>query len=287
MKISASHPMASIRNFRSFLRHIRLLAPKKVPVENYASFVPTRIWGNDGIDLNQPLQAERLRRWRLEYQELFKELRVSPSINTMSPDHDYLHNGYFGTPDAEVYAAMVADSRPSRIVEIGSGYSTLIAKTVSRRLGIKCSIVIVDPEPRVNVAGMAEKIFLDCVEDIEFKRLEIDERTILFIDSTHLCKPGGDIPYLYAKVLPSVPAGVLVHVHDVFIPYDYPAQYQIRCYTEQYLLHALLSHSERYEVIFATHFMSRTHRKEMNAAFGDIVGNHDLYYGASFWFQIR
>ena len=104
---------------------------------------------------------------------------------------------------------------------------------------------------------------------------------------SHVTRAGGDIPYLYNVLLPSVPAGTLVHVHDIFLPYDYPVRYQQRLYTEQYVLHALLAHAERYRVVFATHCMSRQHPDAMRATFGGIVALDDPYFGASLWFEVR
>jgi hypothetical protein len=75
-------------------------------------------------------------------------------------------------------------------------------------------------------------------------------------------------------------------VHDVFLPYDYPDAYRRRVYGEQYVLEALLADSPRYEVLFATHWMVRRHPEPMRRAFGPIVGNDPLYFGASFWFAV-
>jgi hypothetical protein len=94
---------------------------------------------------------------------------------------------------------------------------------------------------------------------------------------------GGDVPFLYCRILPNLAAGVLVHIHDIFIPFDYPINYGYRFYTEQYILHALLANSPKFSVVFSTHAMSRKHSAEMQAVFGPRVGSDPLFFGASFW----
>jgi len=82
--------------------------------------------------------------------------------------------------------------------------------------------------------------------------IPLGERILFFIDSSHVTRPGGDVPYLYNTIIPALPSGSLVHVHDIFIPYDYTYQYQQRLYSEQHMLQALLCNSSKYWARFAT-----------------------------------
>jgi hypothetical protein len=79
---------------------------------------------------------------------------------------------------------------------------------------------------------------------------------------------------------------MLVHVHDIFIPYEYPTNYDELCYTEQYLLHCLLSGSSRYQTLLSTHYLSRNYHAQMQQTFGEKVGRDPLFSGASYWFQV-
>ena len=88
------------------------------------------------------------------------------------------------------------------------------------------------------------------------------------------------------KVLPNLPPGIFVHVHDIFIPYEYPTNYDELCYTEQYLLHCLLSGSSRYRTILSTHYLSRNYATEMQQSFGEKPGSDPLFSGASYWFEV-
>ncbi|MBM3287525.1 MAG: class I SAM-dependent methyltransferase [Candidatus Eisenbacteria bacterium] len=273
---------------REFDRYVRQwVLPPDLPESDLSSFRPRDRIGHGGIDLRPDEQLALLARWKTSRADLFRSLREDPRINTRCPGQDRIHNGTYPTPDAEIYAAMILDHRPPSIVEIGAGYSTMIARKVSSEHGLQSRITVIDPEPRADVRGHADVIINRRVEEIGADHLPLDGGALLFIDSSHIARARGDIPQIYNKILPSVPAGTLVHVHDVFIPYDYPFLYQKRLYTEQYVLHALLAHSRRYRVVMATHFLSREHTSEMQAVFGPAVGTDDLYWGASLWFQVE
>ena len=263
------------------------VVPRDLEGADPSSFVPEMRAGSEGIELRAEEQLERLERWRREYAQAFRALRDDPSINTLCPGRDHLHNGTFPTPDAEIYAAMIADFAPRRIVEIGAGFSTLIAAKVTSGQGGSCEIVVVDPEPRTDVRDRVDRIENRPVEDVAAGDLPLCAQTLLFIDSSHIARAGGDIPHLFNAILPTAPPGVLVHVHDVFIPYDYPPFCREHLYTEQYVLQALLAHSPRYRVLFATHYMSREHPDPMRETFGQVVGRDPLHYGSSFWFRIE
>ena len=96
---------------------------------------------------------------------------------------------------------------------------------------------------------------------------------------------GGDVPFLYCQILPNLPAGTIVHVHDIFTPFSYPFNYGQRFYTEQYLLQAFLANNSKFSVLLSTHLMSREHAPEMQAIFGARVGRDPLFFGASFWME--
>jgi hypothetical protein len=228
-----------------------------------------------------------LRRWQAAYPELFQALRADPRINAECPGRACLHNGLFGTPDAEIYGAMILDLQPRHIVEVGAGFSTRIARAAASRLPGGCRITVIDPEPRTDVAAAADTVVRAPVEDGALEPFLDEEGLLLFIDSSHVLRAGGDVAYLFTSALPRLRAGTAVHVHDVFLPYDYPAEYRARLYTEQYVLQPLLAHHPRYRVLFAAHWMSRERPREMQATFGEAVGRDDRFYGASLWLQVQ
>jgi predicted O-methyltransferase YrrM len=249
--------------------------------------VPAGWVGHAGIELHVPEQLDRLARWQASYGPLFRQLRQDPRINTRCLGQPYLHNGTYATPDAEIYAAMIQDHRPANILEIGAGYSTRIARRALDLAGDGGRITVIDPEPRTDVRESADAILLQRLETIEVGRLLLAEPVLVFIDSSHILRAGGDLQHLYTRLVPALPAGTLIHVHDIFLPYDYPLAYQQRLYTEQYVVQALLAHSPRFRVVFATHYMARQQPEPMRHTFDEVVGRDDLYYGSSFWFSVE
>jgi hypothetical protein len=256
-------------------------------------YIPERKIGNSGFCLNRERQLSFLGRLMAPpIQDFFRELRSDPEINVGLLGRDYrpeglIHNGYYPSPDAELYGAIIAEYRPARIIEIGSGYSTVIAHRSIRHFNIACDIHVIDPEPRRDVKSFASEIEYKPVQESSLRDLRLSSNgpTILFIDSSHITESGGDIPFLFCEILPNLPSGILVHVHDIFTPFDYPRNYAYLYYTEQYALQALLANTSRFSVLFSTHSMSREYPREMQAAFGPKVGADPLFFGASFWME--
>jgi hypothetical protein len=172
---------------------------------------------------------------------------------------------------------------------VGSGYSTLIARKAIRYAGHPTKLVAIDPQPRTDVQAVVDELILHPVEQSDLINFDWSPDDFLFIDSSHICRTRGDLPYLYCQLLPSLPAGMLIHVHDIFLPYDYPNLYDPWCYTELYMLSCMLAHSSRYQTILSTHMLSRQHRDEMRAVFGPLVGSEEKthYFGGSYWFEVR
>ncbi len=262
------------------------IVPSGLGKRDTSSFLPTDYIGCAGIDMHTSEQIERLKRWKKEYSDIFAALKSESLINTWKGD-SYLDNGYYPTPDAEIYAAMILDTQPRSIIEIGGGFSTIIARAAVNKLNNRCRIVVIDPEPRTDISDFADEVIRARIEDIKLDACPVQEQTLLFIDSTHITRAGGDIPFIYNCVLPNAPVGTTVHVHDICIPYDYPAIYQEWLYTEQYVLHALLSHTTRYRVLLAAHYMTRQHPEIMRDVFSPIVGKRDRNSGFAFWFRVQ
>ena len=249
----------------------------------------------EGITLNIEEQIATLQKWRsdAQHRDLHDAIRNDPTINVPTSWGNFLgrgviQNGFYPSPDAEIYASMIREFRPAQIIEVGSGFSTLIARRAIAHAGLQTKIIVVDPEPRTSVAHAADRIVTSLVEHSGLLgRVDWSLPTLLFIDSSHVCRARGDLPYLYCDLIPSLPPGVLVHVHDIFLPFDYPTNYDRYLYTEQFLLHCLLAHSPRYHVVLSAQILSRDHLDEIQATFGPAVGEKPIFAGASFWFRIK
>ena len=212
------------------------------------------------------------------------EHELAPLIGELDlPIHDpgepgrfFLHNGGFGPVDAELLYAMIRAARPRRVVELGSGYSTLlIALACVRNAGEGSTTAheIFDPFPRPHILGDAlgaSKLTALSATDVPlevFATLECGD--ILFVDTTHTVKLGGDVNHLILDVLPTLRPGVIVHFHDIFLPWEYPRQWfeQMHWYwAEQYLLQAFLAYNHDFEIIVPAHALARDHPERLAVA---------------------
>lgn len=211
-----------------------------------------------GIQWNLPGQLEQLKQFVFA-----QELKDLPQKKSESLQF-YLNNGAFESGDAEYWYQLIRAVKPRRIVEIGSGNSTLMAiraveKNRAENSGYRCEHVCVEPYemPWLEQSGVTvirsrvEKTGIDL-----FSRLE--ENDILFIDSSHIIHPQGDVLFEYLELLPSLKKGVIVHIHDIFSPKNYPRpwlQDEVRFWNEQYLLEAFLTHNSAWEVIGALNYL--------------------------------
>ena len=178
------------------------------------------------------------------------------------------HNGYFGGFDAVVSYSLIRHLKPKLILEIGGGYSTRIAHAAlvrNRTDGHAGKLICIEPEPepRLIDAKLDIELIAKPVQEITvdfFSRLEAND--ILFIDSSHTVKFGSDVCYEFLDVLPMLKPGVWVHVHDIFFPHDYPAEWLMErrlALNEQYLLEAFLSFNHQFAVRLANRWMCLDH----------------------------
>jgi predicted O-methyltransferase YrrM len=166
---------------------------------------------------------------------------------------------WFPRLDAAILYAMVRAARPRRVLEVGSGHSTrFIARAVADGR-LETRITCIDPGPRAGLEGLAvEHLAEDVLKVGEEPFQALQPGDILVIDSSHVLMPGTDVDRLVNHVLPALPAGVLVHVHDVFLPDDYPAAWAWRGYNEQLAIAALLQ-GGGWQPLFASHFVATRH----------------------------
>jgi predicted O-methyltransferase YrrM len=163
---------------------------------------------------------------------------------------------WFPTLDAAAAYAMVRTGAPKRIIEVGSGHSTRFMKRAVDDGGLVTHITAIDPVPnrfvdRLDIEflkGTLGTVGLDIFADLA-------AGDILFMDSSHILMPGSDVDDLFNRVMPTLPAGTLVHIHDIFLPDDYPTHWGWRGYNEQLAVAPLLAGSA-YEILFASHYVA-------------------------------
>jgi hypothetical protein len=212
------------------------------------------------------------------------------------PDHHdpsrprlpWQRNAFFGETDTKALMAVLKRYKPNRYVEIGSGMSTRVA-AFTRSAELPFAIHSIDPNPRVDIAEL--------VDEMHHVRLEALERTflldllqpgdVLFIDGSHRVFPGSDVVTLFLDVVPFLKPGVIVHVHDVYLPDDYPLALADRLWSEQYLLASfILAKPEMFAPIFSSHWYSRNEPNSHRIDPEIEVRRPDIDGGSSLWLRV-
>ena len=174
-------------------------------------------------------------------------------------------NDYFTSPDAEVAYALIRLLHPKRIIEVGSGNSTHLFREAITDGELDTKVVSVDPSPRREIESVANEVIRRRLEEVPPSQLQdvLQPDDILFIDSSHEIRSGNDVVTLFLNVLPKLHSGVVIHVHDIFLPFEYPQEWVIQNtlnvnWAEQYLVQAMLQGSDQFEVLWPGHFLQRT-----------------------------
>ncbi|MGO9178343.1 MAG: class I SAM-dependent methyltransferase [Candidatus Limnocylindrales bacterium] len=245
-----------------------------------------------GIDLQPARMLDLLRDLSATYRSEYETLPLRP---TGSPLDYYIDNQGFESVDGEMLYCLIRRLRPRRMIEIGSGFSTLLAAKAlirNERDGAPmCEYTVIDAYPRAVVGGVIPGVTAFRAEPVQgvpldlFMTLGPDD--ILFIDSSHVLRLGSDVQFEYLEVLPRLRAGVWVHLHDIFLPRDYPRSWVMkehRFWTEQYLLQAFLCYNADYEVMWAGSYMHLNHPEELRSAFASYGPER---WPGSFWIRRR
>jgi len=208
----------------------------------------------------------------LESFNFSEELKDTPQEKTTSLEFHF-NNGAFESGDAEYWYQLIRVKKPRKIYEIGSGNSTLIAinainKNYNDDLNYKCEHICIEPYEMPWLESTNVSVIRKKVEDMElsfFSQLQKDD--ILFIDSSHIIRPGGDVLFEYLELLPSLNKGVIVHIHDIFSPRSYLKEWMkdnVLFWNEQYLLEAFLSCNSEWRIIGALNYLHHNHYEKLH-----------------------
>ena len=228
------------------------------PVVDPATIARTRVWPDRpdirGIDFNDAshvqILSELFPRFMRDY-DYPPTLPVTPTLASF-----FGNNPHFSMLDAPALFVLLRAWKPRRIIEVGSGFSTLLMADVNRRfLGREVSISCIDPYPPVFLRHGTDGIGHQVERRVQELPLEhfadLQAGDLLFIDSSHVAKTDSDVNFLFFDVFPRLAAGVLVHLHDIFLPHDYPEAWGWRRYSEQGAVATLLSGGS-YSILFAS-----------------------------------
>jgi predicted O-methyltransferase YrrM len=254
------------------------------PLDHYYSPIPdnralareparSRVWppaprSTHGIDWRGDEQVELLTGHLGRQPEL--EFAEGP---TGDPRDYHAANDMFSRLDAWFLQGMLRHFRPRRMIEVGCGWSSLVSARVNREfLSGSLHLTCIEPYPPEFLADGIEgvnRLIPARVEELTPDLfLELGENDVLFIDSSHTVKTGGDVVYLFEEVLPRLASGVLVHIHDIFLPWDYPQEWVFdgRAWNEQYLVRAFLAFNSAFRVRLAVGWLSYYRPDALRAA---------------------
>jgi len=203
----------------------------------------------------------------------------------------YFNNPSYASGDAEYLYNTIRHFKPEKIIEIGSGFSTLMAQNAIKKNLLedkeyKCDHICIEPYEIDWLEKLDVTLIREKVEDVDKSLfLQLERNDILFIDSSHVIRPQGDVLFEYLEVLPILNSGVLIHVHDIFSPKDYLDEWiykDLRLWNEQYLLEAFLMFNSEFRVIGALNYLSHKYKEE----FSDkcpIFAEQELREPGAFW----
>ncbi|RQV98982.1 class I SAM-dependent methyltransferase, partial [bacterium] len=223
-----------------------------------------------GVDFNVQSQL-RLISLLHDYAKEMTDIRSEYDENL--PNEFYWNNPAFGAMDAVIYYSMIRHFKPKRVLEVGGGYSSLVALK-ARRANIETIVDVIEPYPLDFLKSASQglnrliKLPVQEVPMIEFECLAAND--ILFIDSTHISKSGSDVNWIILNILPRLKPGVIIHFHDITLPWDYPREWvqQKRIfYNEQFLLLALLINNPAFEILLSNYLLGAEHSDELQKAF--------------------
>jgi hypothetical protein len=260
--------------------------------------LPETVWDRPselvGIDMNESMQLDLLRkhfpRFRNEYDQF-------PTEPTGKSPHFHFNNSLFDGIDALVAYCIVRHFQPHLIIEVGSGFSSLLLGEAAKKNDTS-ALICIEPFPQEFLKqGFRSscRLIEKKVEDIDLEFFsELHSGDVLFIDSSHTVKIGGDVNYLFLEVLPRLEPGVIVHIHDIFLPFEYRRDWvldEFRFWTEQYLLQAFLTFNSEFEVLMANSYLAHGYLEDLKAAFPSLeklkatVPNSVRFRGGSFWMR--
>lgn len=245
-----------------------------------------------GIDLNEQKQMQLLN----QLSRFQDESGSFPKNKTSKLWQYYINNPAFGSLDAEILYCMIRHFKPKLIIEIGSGFSTYLSAQAilknEEESGNKTELIAIDPYPNeVLMSGFPglSKLISSKVEEVDLSVFaKLKENDILFIDSSHVLNIGNDVQYEYLEILPRLNKGVIVHIHDIFLPYEYPKNWVLENHTfwnEQYILQAFLAFNSAFEILWAGNYMHLKHPEMLEKAFSSY--NRKTSWNISFWMRRR
>jgi predicted O-methyltransferase YrrM len=271
-----------------------------VPVHFYSPIpntreLPERLWKTRSAMVGVDMAIDRQRALLEALGEVYlKEYLAIPDEVPPSPT-EYTRKSHFTGIDGGLLYCMIRRFKPRRIIEIGAGQSTLLSLLALRRNAeehpaARGELTSIEPYPsdlvRSALSGVG-RLIVEKVEDVSLQEFEaLGENDILFIDSSHTVRVGGDVVHELLEIVPRLAPGVLIHVHDIFLPLPYPKEWVVGRQTfwaEQYLLQAFLAFNRDFEVLWSAGLMQADSAEQVARHFPGF--DPEARGGGSFWFR--
>lgn len=209
------------------------------------------------------------------------------SFDQASPPTPRWQQDWFPGLDGALVYHIIQTEKPRKIIEIGSGHSSRFMSRAINDAKIKTDFHAIDPAPRADISKI-EGITLhpSTVQRIADPSLfsDLGAGDILFIDSSHILMPGNDVDLLFNHIMPALPSGVLVHIHDMTLPDDYPESWQWRGYNEQLGVVSMVT-SGGYDVLWSSHYVSTRMADDIPNWFKDLAPVPDGGLQTSLWLR--
>jgi hypothetical protein len=215
-----------------------------------------------GIAMNDDAQLALLNRFT------FAEELKAISLDKPRADAFGYRNSMYSFGDAEILYSMLRLLKPKRLIEIGAGNSTLMAQLAiaanrADDSNYACTHTCIEPYEAPWLAGVDVTLIRARVEDVDLTLFgSLEDGDFLFIDSSHVIRPFGDVLREFHEIIPCVATGVYVHIDDIFTPRDYPEQWlrkERHLWNEQYLLESFLAFNESFEIVCASNWLKHNH----------------------------
>jgi Methyltransferase domain len=229
---------------------------------------------------------DRLTEWGV-LQPDFADVSLPGTYDATSP---FWLNSWFTVLDGIALTGFLRSSNPENFIEIGSGVSTKFARRAVEIYGLRTKLCSIDPQPRNQIDQLCDRVVRKPLEECDAAMFDgLEPGDILFLDSSHRSFQGSDVTVFFLEILPRLKPGVIVHIHDIYLPYDYISGHLPRLWNEQYLLAtALLFGADRFEILFPSWFVGRDPDLAAHAdsLFRKGAMTELDLYGTSFWLRI-
>ncbi len=235
------------------------------------------------------ISYEKILRQAQSFRERF--FSINEASNEMDISQPAWNNNYVPGLDIIVLYTLINQLKPDRYVEIGSGTTTKTALKARKENDLNFTITCIDPHPRQEIAAIADEWMPTAIQEQSLDLFRnLSENDIVFFDGTHTLYPNSDVMWFFMEILPVLPPGVVVQVHDIYLPYDYPQFMRERYYSENYLLGALLLNNPgKYEIMAPVYYMSE--QESLSGILNDVWVHPSMKnvetHGGSFWFRIK